>query len=675
MKRNEQISAGRALTGVLIAAGAGLLALLLLVIGGARFSWDLRIAGPIVIGVYAIGIAVWQIVADRVSRKAGADSASLNPVLGNIMLDMVQKMDDPVIICDEATEGIIWFNRAASLLLQDKRKSLHGTSVASFAGISAAEIMDTEASRSKELPIAERSFRAKGYRIHSAERTFDLLQFREVTELEDMKRTADMQNMAVGYIMIDNVDEMLQYEQERYRSTVSKIDGILRDWAAETHGILKEYERDRYLLLMTRENLNACAERKFDVLDTIRDIHYGETIQPVTISVGFADVAGTYADKEKAAQQSLDMALQRGGDQVVLKGDGSLDFYGGRTKAIQKRTRVRSRVVATELVSLISRSSGVMIMAHRYPDFDAIASAVGLARICLFCGVPVNIVMERRDPNLQGCFAMLDNEPEYDDMFIDAPTAMDRIRTDTLLIITDVNNPALYESKDLAEACSHVVVIDHHRKASEFSREPLLSYIEPSASAASELVAEMMEQILPNESVLPAEASLLMAGILLDTKQFSRNTGTRTYSAALYLRDHGVDTVAVQDLFRTNLDDFRREAKFHSNVVIYRGVTAIALGDGEGDAADRIAAAKAADKLLTVEGVEASFAMIKIGDRVHISARSTGKINVQLIMEKCGGGGHYDGAATQITTESVTDALISLKSAIDAYLDGLAASV
>jgi len=382
-----------------------------------------------------------------------------------------------------------------------------------------------------------------------------------------------------------------------------------------------------------------------------------------------ANIRGEFAEKERAAAAALDMALQRGGDQVVVKGENGIEFYGGRTKTVQKRTKVRARVIANELIMHISRASNVLVMGHRYADFDSFGACVGVARLAMFCGIPVNIVTDLRDPNLEGCRRILRGAAEYEDVLVDTQDAMEQIGANTLLVIVDVNNAAMYESGELAQNVENIVIIDHHRKTAEFERAPLISYIEPSAAAACELVSEMLEQVLPDDLLLPAEANLMYAGILVDTKQFTKNTGSRTFSAALYLRDHGASPVQVQELFKTDLDDFIREAKFRSNVVIYRGVTAIALGDGEGDAGDRITAAKAADKLLTVSGVQASFALIRIGDVVHISARSTDAVNVQIILEKLRGGGHFDAAGAQVEGTTLQGALVQLKEAIDAYFD------
>jgi c-di-AMP phosphodiesterase-like protein len=259
-------------------------------------------------------------------------------------------------------------------------------------------------------------------------------------------------------------------------------------------------------------------------------------------------------------------------------------------------------------------------------------------------------------------------EKDYKGIFVDSATALDMVTSGTLLIICDVSNPRQFECPALAESCRNIIIVDHHRKTGEFEREPLISYIEPSASAASELVAEMLEQVLPGECLLQREADLMMAGILLDTNQFTKSTGTITFSAAMYLRSRGADVGEVQEFFKTDLLDYQRELRFNTNVEIYRDIAAIAIAQGECTVADKIPAAKAANRLLTVEGVKASFAMLPIGDEIHISARSAGTINVQLILEELRGGGHFDAAGTRIQGITVSEAEAMLKAAIDKYL-------
>ena len=648
-------------------AAAGVIAVAILVVIGTFTEIPLWAAAVVVFVLLMLAYVLILRFADR-RGPHGADSQLLSPVLGNIMLDTVMKLSSPVFICDEKEERIIWYNRSFSAAC-DTNVQLYGHRAEEFLSCRVVDLIRDNAGGGVPVMIGDNSFRAGASRIRAKDKVFLLVTMEDVTETERLYTQIAQSEAVVAYIMVDNLDELLQYEQEKFRTVAVQIESVLREWAEQSEGILKEYERDRYLFVFEAHHLDDFIVRKFDILDKIRDIRVGDGKLPVTVSIGVSNVRGVFSEKERAAAAALDMALQRGGDQVVVKNDNGIEFYGGRTKTVQKRTKVRARVIANELITHISRASNVVVMGHRYADFDAFGACVGVARLAMFCGIPVNIVTDLQDRNLAGCRKILSRLKAYTDVLIDTREALELVSANTLLVIVDVNNPALYESPALAQNVDNIVILDHHRKTEEFERSPLISYIEPSASACCELVAEMMEQVLPDGILLPAEANLMLAGILLDTKQFTKNTGSRTFSAALYLRDRGASPTEVQNLFKTNLDDFIREAKFRSNVVIYRDVTAIALGEGEGDPSDRIAAAKAADKLLTVTGVQAAFALVRIGDMVHISARSSDTVNVQLILEKLRGGGHFDSAAAQVSGSTVQDALVQLKAAIDSYFD------
>lgn len=350
--------------------------------------------------------------------------------------------------------------------------------------------------------------------------------------------------------------------------------------------------RDRYLLIFTAGHLAECVERRFAIFDEIRNVRIGDNSMPVTVSMGISTVGDTLAERAQNASTALDTALQRGGDQVALKTAEGVEFYGGRTKTVQKRTKVRARIISGELCSMIAAAGNVLIMGHRYPDFDSIGACVGVARLCIFCGVRAKIVLSRGDANVQACLGKLWEAEEYEDVFVDSAAGLDLVRSDTLLIVVDVNNLEIVEAPEIAANVHTIAVIDHHRKTLDAEHKLALSYIEPSASSACELVAEILEQCLPQGGLLKEEANLMLSGMLLDTKQFTSNTGTRTFSAALYLRSEGANPSEVQGFFKSELDDFIREARFASNVVIYRSTVAIAYFDGEGQPTDRVAAAR-----------------------------------------------------------------------------------
>ncbi|MBP3368941.1 MAG: DHH family phosphoesterase, partial [Clostridia bacterium] len=601
----------------------------------------------------------------------GVSDEVLAPVMGRIMFDAVVKMPSPVFICDSA-ERIIWYNSATESLGGEKK--LYGKPISElFIGTRLEDIRTDRSASGYPVSYESRAFNLRYSHIKTEENDFALIMSEETTQLQNLADKMAGDEPIVCYIIVDNLSEMMQYDSEQYKPAIVKIDEVIRTWSDEYGGILKEYERDKYLFITESRALAGMIASKFDILDRVRSVGVGDSNLPLTISMGVSNISGTFEEKEKAAHAALDMALQRGGDQAAVKSDDSLDFFGGLTKTVQKRTNVRARVISSELISKIKSATNVLIMGHKYADFDSFGSCVGLARLAMYCGARVNVVINMADRNLMGCRKMLEGEEEYLGVFVGSGDALDLIETGTLLIVSDVNNLAISEEPELTRRTERLVVIDHHRKMSEFEREVDIEYIEPSASSACELVAEMLEQVLGKEAITGAEANLMLAGITLDTKQFTKNTGTRTFSAAMYLRDSGASPALVQPLFKESFDDYMREAKFRAGVEIYRSAVAITVvDDADSSPEDRIIAAKAADNLLMVDGIAASFALIVLGDTVHISARSTGKMNVQLILESMGGGGHFDAAGAQCKDRNASDIVAQLKKEIDRYLDGAA---
>ncbi len=651
-------------------AGSGLFGTLLFAVGAGLMNGaektKLVILALICIAIQ-LGISAGAYYIFEKRTKSGSLNEALAPVMGRIMFDAVVKMSTPVFLCD-SSERIIWYNNSTEEL-HSSRNKLYGESVSELFGVTLSEIRANRSDEGARLTCDGRSFRAKFNHIKTDDDDYALVVTTETTELDELVKRMAGDEPVVAYILIDNLGEMMQYDSEHYRPAASRIDEILRDWADEYGGILKEYERDKYIFMTEARVLDELIMQKFDILDRVRAVRVGETNLPLTLSMGVSNIHGSYEEKERAAHAALDMALQRGGDQAVVKGDGSIDFYGGVTKSVQKRTNVRSRVISNELMAAMKKASNVMIMGHRAADFDAFGACVGLAQIAMFCETRVNIVINMADRNLIGCRSLLEGSPEYRGVFVDTQSAMELLETGTLVIVADVNTLGRSELPALAERTELLAIIDHHRKTAEFARVPDVDYIEPSASSTCEIVAEMLEQVLPNDELSSVVATLMLAGITLDTKHFAKDVGTRTFSAAMYLRDRGADPGIVQELFRENYSDYIREVRFRSNVEIYHEKIAITVVEDEDcTAADRIIAAKAADNLLMVNGIEASFAAVRIDDTLHLSARSSGGINVQLIMEELGGGGHFEAAAAQLRDRSSADMLVALKQAIDHHV-------
>ena len=423
-------------------------------------------------------------------------------------------------------------------------------------------------------------------------------------------------------------------------------------------------------MILDSKSLDKFIENRFDILDKIKETRVRDGAS-ITVSIGISRVGATLRDRELAAKEAIDMALQRGGDQVVYKTESSMEFYGGRTKSVYKRSNIRSRTFTSELLARMVKAENVIIMGHRYGDFDSFGASIGVARLAMLCGAKANIAVDLRDKNLMPCIEMMQENELYSQMFVDNAEGLDLVGPDTLLVLVDLNTPQRAQFSDIASKITSIAMIDHHRKIDTLPESVVLSYIEPSASSTCELVTEMIQNAVASQNIIKAEADMLLAGILLDTKQFTRNTGTRTFGAAQYLRGAGADPTDVYALFKASPAELSREARFHTAITIYKGNIAISACDGDTDESYRIIASKAADKMLTLRGIDAAFTLVRIGNQIHISGRSTGAtVNVQLILERMGGGGHFDVAGAQVASDSVSQVLEKLKASIDDYLEG-----
>ena len=587
------------------------------------------------------------------------------PMLTGVMYEKINSLNEPALLCDGSYK-IIWANKFVQNAVPS---GVVGTSVQLLFKY---QIKDGEIGKRPVDTIVP--FKGKDYivvedAIRDGDKNYYLLTLRDTTELLQLKQKMSDEEKVVSYVIVDNLEDLLQFEQERYRSAANRVEEYIREWADRVGGLVKEYERDKYMFIFESQFLDKFIADKFDILDKIRDIRVGAGNIPVTVSIGVAKTKGSMAERENAAHIALDMALQRGGDQAVVKFDDKIEFFGGRTNAVQRRTKVRARVVANELITLMAKAGNVIIMGHKFPDYDAFGASIGVARLAKLCGVKFNIVTNFKSANIKKCMPMFEGDETYKGVFVDAAKGLDLVRSDTLLVVVDVNNADMYESKDIADSVNDIVIIDHHRKTAEFKKQPLISYIEPSSSSASELMAEILEQALPVSTLQKNEANMLYAGIVLDTKQFSKGTGTKTYAAAMYLRDNNATYEKIENLFKKSVKEYKQEALFGGKLEPYRNCMVIAYNEHGTDAnSDRISASRVADELLMLEGIAASFTLVKVGNVVHISARSNGTVNVQLILESLNGGGRFDAAGAQVK-DTIASTLIRLKAAIDAYIN------
>ena len=446
----------------------------------------------------------------------------------------------------------------------------------------------------------------------------------------------------------------------------AQIDEKVNAWAAAGNGLLLKTQRDRYLFIFEEQYYEQFVTQKFSVLDAVREIKVGEGMHPA-LSIGMGKDAETLPELYKNAKTSLEMALSRGGDQVVVRNRVDFAFYGGRAKATEKRTKVKSRVMANALRELMDDAAEVYIMGHSFADMDAVGAAVGVACAARKRGKKAQIVIDLEKNAAHEVLQRLMTLPEYAGVFAAPGEAFLRMRPGTLLVVVDTNRPDLVESSQILESCNRVAVIDHHRRAASYIENAAFSFHEPYASSASELVTELLQYLVEPSDLLREEAESLLAGIVLDTKHFTMRTGGRTFEAAAFLRRAGADTTDVQRLFQNDLEDMVSRYGIIRQAEMYRNEMAVAAVPEDG--VDRVTAAQAADELLTLKGVKASFVLYRSGDNVAMSGRSLGDINVQVILEALGGGGNSTQAGGRVENDTVENVKERLLQAIDAYFE------
>ena len=467
-------------------------------------------------------------------------------------------------------------------------------------------------------------------------------------------------------MVIDNFSELFLDAKENERSkTMSEIEHIIETFAEENCGLLKKLDKDRYIAVIEDRYMRRVEASRFQVLDQIRGITAGDRIS-ATMSIGVGSKEGSLHESEALARQALDMALGRGGDQAAVKLRDGYEFFGGVSKGVEKRNKVRTRIVANAITEIVQTSQNILVMGHRFADLDCVGAAVGLCAGLRNMGHNASIVLDQGRSLAQSLVVKM-KEEGLGELFISPEDALERLAADTLLFVVDTHVKTLLESSTVYAGCRNVVVIDHHRKMVDHIDNAIIFFHEPYASSACEMVAELNQYLGEQQKISAPEASAMLAGIMLDTKNFTLRAGVRTFEAAAYLRRMGADTVEVRKLFASNMESYQQRAQLVAAAQEYRGC-AIACTTREMPDM-RVIASQAADELLNISGVDASFLLFKVGSGVNMSARSMGAINVQVIMETLGGGGHLTMAAAQLADISMDDAFQKLREAIDGYFE------
>ncbi len=615
----------------------------------------------LIFGALYLGVVAY-ISIRRIAKSRIYPTKTIHGLLAEEGSVVFKNAKSPIIIFDFHGR-ILWYNDAMRGIL-DPYSNFIGEKISEVLSIDVEELEDGEC----RTEVSDKTYSVEGFVISKKNNGLYLAQLADVTALSALEKKYADERVAVAYIAIDNVEDVLQYVHEKLSDAVVSIEDKLKSWAASMNGVLKVYDNDKYIMFFDSSYLDDCIANRFDILDSIRDARVGDGVS-ITVSIGVSRRKGTLLEREQDARDAIDLALQRGGDQAVYKSENETIYFGGRTKTVYKRSNVRSRAFANQLTALMSRADNVIVMGHKYGDFDSIGASVGVARLAMLCGIKANIAIDLTDKNLRPCIEMMQKTEMYSQVFVDNAGGLDLIGPDTLVVLVDHNGIPRAQFSDIASKCGNIAIIDHHRKNDQPTSAVKLSYIEPSASSTCELVSEMLESAVSSQNLLKQEADILLAGILLDTKQFTRNTGTRTFGAAQYLRGAGANPTDVYNLFKTAPEDLSKEARFHTSIIMYKNQIALACCEGDTDDTYRVIASKAADKMLTLRGVSAAFTLVRIGEQIHISGRSSGKINVQLILEKLRGGGHFDVAGAQVISDSIDEVLETLKRSIDEYLE------
>lgn len=499
---------------------------------------------------------------------------------------------------------------------------------------------------------------------------FVAIHLQDVTELNSYIRENEEQRLVAGLIYIDNYDEVMEsVEEERQSLLVALIDRKINQYIGDLSGIVKKLEKDKYFVVIKKKNFEKMEENRFSLLDDVKNVNIGNQV-PVTLSIGLGLSTDTYAVGYNYARIAIDLALARGGDQAVVKNCQGITYYGGKREQSYRNTRVKARVKAEALREFIIGKERVIVMGHKMADVDSFGAAIGIYRAASAMEKKVNIVLNDISVTLRPLYEAFKNNPAYpENLFVSSHEAEELADENTMVVVVDTNKPRMTECERLLKLTRTIAVLDHHRQSEEVIENAVLSYIEPYASSACEMVAEVLQYISDDLKLNSMEANSMYAGILVDTNNFMSRTGVRTFEAAAYLRRCGADVSFVRKLLRDDMVSYRAKAAIISSAEVYHDVYAIAKGQRLGIESPTIIGAQAANELLNIEEIKASFVLTEYNGKIYVSARAIDEVNVQVIMERLGGGGHINIAGAQFDHTDMDRAVETLKKTIDIMLE------
>ncbi len=659
------------------------LGVLLCAVDVALFLLDVR-SGFVLAAYIAIYFAVTLSIYFYNKPLIMNELVSFATEYGQIQRKLLRDMDLPYALLDD-TGKVIWTNIAFETLIHQPKgykKSITGLfptitrdRLPDDSGVDEAQYeLEYEGNefvaKFKKISLAEMAEHSEMIDAEGYEGYLIAAYLYDETALHIALQEVDDQSLAVGMVYLDNYDEALEGVEEVRRSLlIALIDRKVNKYISAYDGICKKLEKDKYLVIMRKRAIAQLQESRFDLLEEVKTVNIGNEMA-VTISIGVGLDGLTYAQNYEFSRNAIDLALGRGGDQAVIKTPDSITYYGGKSQQVEKNTRVKARVKAHALREIITGKDQVLVMGHRMPDADSFGAAIGIYRIALTLGRKAHIVLNDAIPAIQPMVDLFKNNPEYEeDMIIGSQQAIEAAGNNTVLVVVDVNKPSITECPDLLRFCKSVVVLDHHRQGTETIENATLSYVEPYASSACEMVSEVLQYTYDNIKMRSEEADCLYSGIMIDTNNFMVKTGVRTFEAAAFLRRNGADVTRVRKLFREDAMEYKAKADAVSQAEIYKQCFAISICTADDLPSPTIIGAQAANELLNIRGVKASFVLTDYQGKIYISARSIDEVNVQIIMERMGGGGHLSTAACQMAGVGIIEAMGVLKRTIDSMLE------